>query len=214
MFISYLSVPVRELSLLFSRYIFLNGLFSGYLQSLFGIYSVRIENAGVRRPSGDDVQIQGIANPRAFRKVLQFFFLLHGGLKLIHSRTCNHVPKQLRYSWRPWKVLQIMIGLSVVYHFLGYSIIVDSKKHPKAQEISTGRDSLTWSSTDGAHLSIIMLIGYYLPCWMVWLPKFGGVQMNNYCQWEYLGHIASSRVHQLRLGSTYATAKSENPSTI
>ena len=44
--------------------------FSGYLQSLFGVYSLRIENVGVRRPPSDDVQIQGIANPRAFRKVI------------------------------------------------------------------------------------------------------------------------------------------------
>jgi hypothetical protein len=50
--------------------------FSGYLQSLFGVYSLRIENVGVRRPPSDDVQIQGIANPRAFRKVL-FCFELH-----------------------------------------------------------------------------------------------------------------------------------------
>ncbi|KAK9099590.1 hypothetical protein Syun_026635 [Stephania yunnanensis] len=39
----------------------------GFLQSFFGIYSVRIENVGVRRPQNEDVQIQGIANPRAFR---------------------------------------------------------------------------------------------------------------------------------------------------
>ncbi|XVF35175.1 hypothetical protein REPUB_Repub18cG0122400 [Reevesia pubescens] len=37
----------------------------GYLQSLFGVYSLRIENVGVR---SDYVQIQGIANPSAFRK--------------------------------------------------------------------------------------------------------------------------------------------------
>lgn len=43
---------------------------SGYLQSLFGVYSLRIENAGVRRPPSDDVQIQGVANPSDFRKVL------------------------------------------------------------------------------------------------------------------------------------------------
>lgn len=43
---------------------------SGYLQSLFGVYSLRIENVGIRRPPSDDVQIQGIANPSAFRKVL------------------------------------------------------------------------------------------------------------------------------------------------
>ncbi|XP_008785576.1 uncharacterized protein LOC103704165 isoform X2 [Phoenix dactylifera] len=42
----------------------------GYLQSFFGIYSVRIENARVRRPASDDVQIQGIAHPRAFRKAV------------------------------------------------------------------------------------------------------------------------------------------------
>lgn len=42
----------------------------GYLQSLFGVYSLRIENIGVRRPPSDDVQIQGIANPRAFRKAV------------------------------------------------------------------------------------------------------------------------------------------------
>ncbi|KAJ9183704.1 hypothetical protein P3X46_007520 [Hevea brasiliensis] len=42
----------------------------GYLQSLFGIYSLRIENVGVRRPPSDDVQIQGIANPSAFKKAV------------------------------------------------------------------------------------------------------------------------------------------------
>uniref|UniRef100_A0A7N2MU62 Reverse transcriptase zinc-binding domain-containing protein n=1 Tax=Quercus lobata TaxID=97700 RepID=A0A7N2MU62_QUELO len=42
----------------------------GYMQSLFGVYSLRIENVGVRRPPSDDVQIQGIANPRAFRKAV------------------------------------------------------------------------------------------------------------------------------------------------
>lgn len=45
-------------------------LLPGYLQSLFGVYSLRIENVGVRRPPSDDVQIQGIGNPSAFRKVL------------------------------------------------------------------------------------------------------------------------------------------------
>ncbi|KAI4335176.1 hypothetical protein L6164_013846 [Bauhinia variegata] len=42
----------------------------GYLQSLFGVYSLRIENVGVRRPPSDDVKIQGIANPNAFRKAV------------------------------------------------------------------------------------------------------------------------------------------------
>ncbi|KAL3535494.1 hypothetical protein ACH5RR_003955 [Cinchona calisaya] len=42
----------------------------GYLQSMFGVYSIRIENVAVRRPPSDDVQIQGIANPLAFRKAV------------------------------------------------------------------------------------------------------------------------------------------------
>lgn len=42
----------------------------GYLQSLFGVYSIRIENEGVRRPPSDDVQIQGVAYPGAFRKAV------------------------------------------------------------------------------------------------------------------------------------------------
>lgn len=42
----------------------------GYLQSQFGVYSIRIENIGVRRPSSDDVQIKGVANPHAFRKAV------------------------------------------------------------------------------------------------------------------------------------------------
>ncbi|XP_059431820.1 uncharacterized protein LOC132165325 [Corylus avellana] len=42
----------------------------GYLQSLFGVYSLRIENVGVRRPPSDDVKIHGIANPSAFRKAV------------------------------------------------------------------------------------------------------------------------------------------------
>lgn len=42
----------------------------GYLQSLFGVYSLRIENVGVRKPPGDDVKILGIANPNAFKKAV------------------------------------------------------------------------------------------------------------------------------------------------
>jgi len=47
-------------------------LFIGYMQSLFGVYSLRIENVGVRRPPSDDVKIEGVANPNAFRKVSFF----------------------------------------------------------------------------------------------------------------------------------------------
>ncbi|GKV24695.1 hypothetical protein SLEP1_g34278 [Rubroshorea leprosula] len=42
----------------------------GYLQSFFGVYSVRIENVGVRRPRSDDVQILCVANPTAFKKAV------------------------------------------------------------------------------------------------------------------------------------------------
>lgn len=43
----------------------------GCLQSAFGIFSIRIENAGLRRPlSVDDTQIAGVVNPKHFRKVV------------------------------------------------------------------------------------------------------------------------------------------------
>nr|XP_043627660.1 uncharacterized protein LOC122599246 [Erigeron canadensis]XP_043627661.1 uncharacterized protein LOC122599246 [Erigeron canadensis]XP_043627662.1 uncharacterized protein LOC122599246 [Erigeron canadensis] len=42
----------------------------GYLQSRYGVYSIRIENIGVTRPPSDHVQIQGIAHPQAFRKAV------------------------------------------------------------------------------------------------------------------------------------------------
>ncbi|CAN6470175.1 unnamed protein product [Victoria cruziana] len=42
----------------------------GYLQSFFGIYSIRIENLGVRRPASDDVHIQGIMNPKDLKKAI------------------------------------------------------------------------------------------------------------------------------------------------
>ena len=63
----FLGFAIISMFLQFKKYV---QLLSGYLQSLFGVYSVRIENVGVRRPPSDDVQIQGIANPRAFKKVL------------------------------------------------------------------------------------------------------------------------------------------------
>ncbi|KAL5206865.1 hypothetical protein ABZP36_035074 [Zizania latifolia] len=42
----------------------------GYLQSFFGLYSIRIENIGVRRPASDDIQIIGVAHPHDFRKAI------------------------------------------------------------------------------------------------------------------------------------------------
>ncbi|CAA7395602.1 unnamed protein product [Spirodela intermedia] len=52
----------------------------GYLQSFFGVYSMRIENAGVQRPASDYVKIQGVANPRAFRKaVLSYLAKIKSG---------------------------------------------------------------------------------------------------------------------------------------
>ncbi|OEL20704.1 hypothetical protein BAE44_0018279 [Dichanthelium oligosanthes] len=42
----------------------------GYLQSFFGVYSIRIENVGVRKPPSDDVKITGVAHPNDFRKAV------------------------------------------------------------------------------------------------------------------------------------------------
>ncbi|KAL6622484.1 hypothetical protein ACP70R_032363 [Stipagrostis hirtigluma subsp. patula] len=53
----------------------------GYLQSFFGVYSIRIESIGVRRPPSDDVKITGVSCPHDFRKVV----LLH----LLNMRKLN-----------------------------------------------------------------------------------------------------------------------------
>ncbi|KAF3330017.1 hypothetical protein FCM35_KLT05348 [Carex littledalei] len=42
----------------------------GYIQSYFGLYSIRIEYKGVRRPASDDVNIQGVAVPSDFQKAV------------------------------------------------------------------------------------------------------------------------------------------------
>ncbi|XP_015572914.1 uncharacterized protein LOC8259065 [Ricinus communis] len=76
----------------------------GYLQSLFGVYSVRIENAGVRRPPSDDVQIQGIANPRAFKKAV-LTQLSHIKSEIVSRQvsTIEDIPSlRLGHSSSPW----------------------------------------------------------------------------------------------------------------
>lgn len=60
----------------------------GYLESRFGVYSLRIENVGVRRPPSDDVQIQGITNPCAFRKAV-FMCLLNMRNETLSRKASN-----------------------------------------------------------------------------------------------------------------------------
>ncbi|MBA0690405.1 hypothetical protein Goari_008080, partial [Gossypium aridum] len=62
----------------------------GYLQSLFGVYSLRIENVGLRRPPSDDLQIQGMVNPSAFRKKWMLIYLpFHAHVKAVLTRLSN-----------------------------------------------------------------------------------------------------------------------------
>lgn len=42
-----------------------------HLQSVFGVYLIRIENIGVIKPRSYDVKITGVAHPHDFRKVLR-----------------------------------------------------------------------------------------------------------------------------------------------
>uniref|UniRef100_A0A0D3HVY3 DUF7642 domain-containing protein n=1 Tax=Oryza barthii TaxID=65489 RepID=A0A0D3HVY3_9ORYZ len=58
----------------------------GYLQSLFGIYSIRFENIGVRRPSSNDIKITGISHPHDFRKTC---FLKAVLVHLLNTRNLN-----------------------------------------------------------------------------------------------------------------------------
>uniref|UniRef100_A0A0D9Y0N3 DUF7642 domain-containing protein n=1 Tax=Leersia perrieri TaxID=77586 RepID=A0A0D9Y0N3_9ORYZ len=54
----------------------------GYLQSFFGIYSIRIENIGVRRPASDDIKIAGVIHPHDFRKAVLVHLLNTRNMKL------------------------------------------------------------------------------------------------------------------------------------
>lgn len=86
----------------------------GYLQSFFGIYSVRIENTGVRRPACDDVQIQGIANPWAFRKAVLTHLsnLMSEGFSRQHSTNEDQPTSVLSYSPAAW--LRLGTGLTSI----------------------------------------------------------------------------------------------------
>nr|KYP33945.1 hypothetical protein KK1_045154 [Cajanus cajan] len=71
----------------------------GYLQSLFGVYSLRIENVGVRRPPSDDVKIQGVANPNAFRKaVMMRLSNMRNEIFSRQASTLEDVPHNLMMS--------------------------------------------------------------------------------------------------------------------
>ncbi|KAL9314598.1 hypothetical protein ACSQ67_020050 [Phaseolus vulgaris] len=67
----------------------------GYLQSLFGVYSLRIENVGVRRPPSDDVKIQGLrtqmlSGSQKFLVVPVFLIKLIAWLMWNYSLQCFH----------------------------------------------------------------------------------------------------------------------------
>ncbi|XP_072996214.1 uncharacterized protein [Typha latifolia] len=79
----------------------------GYLQSLFGIYSVRIENVGVRRPASDDVKIQGIAHPRDFQKAVLTRVLSMRSEDLSQQASINQDPRTLVSGSIPGAWLQV-----------------------------------------------------------------------------------------------------------
>ncbi|KAK7304018.1 hypothetical protein RJT34_15005 [Clitoria ternatea] len=73
----------------------------GYLQSFFGVYSLRIENVGVRRPPSDDVKIQGVTNPDAFRKAVMMH--LSNMRNEILSRQVEDAPQLMMSPSKPFK---------------------------------------------------------------------------------------------------------------
>ncbi|WJX33862.1 hypothetical protein P8452_22031 [Trifolium repens] len=76
----------------------------GYLQSLFGVYSLRIENVGFRRPLSDDVKILGVANPNAFRKAVMM--RLSNIRNLIVSRQVSTLEDASHLTMSPSKSLR------------------------------------------------------------------------------------------------------------
>nr|KYP71992.1 hypothetical protein KK1_011277 [Cajanus cajan] len=89
----------------------------GYLQSLFNVYSLRIENVGVRRPPSDDVKIQGVANPNAFRKaVMMCLSNMRNEIFSRQASTLEDVPHNLMVSHSPCSA--IWVGNKSFYIFI------------------------------------------------------------------------------------------------
>lgn len=97
-----LTFPSFAIVLVFLRFKKLVSNVAGYLQSLFGVYSLRIENVGVRRPPSDDVKIQGIANPSAFRKVLLVIELV--------IVVCDFKKEGISLVYAPWCPFQAVLA--------------------------------------------------------------------------------------------------------
>ncbi|TQD93700.1 hypothetical protein C1H46_020704 [Malus baccata] len=126
----------------------------GYLQSLFGVYSLRIEHVGVRRPASDDVQIHGIANPSAFRKAV--LMRLSSMTNEVFSRqisTLEDIPnlkgspsKSLRYG-----DLVLLQKLEEVGSSVKRVQTILEEQHPQTPE-----------PTDGSVRRVLNLISYVL----------------------------------------------------
>ncbi|QCE13599.1 hypothetical protein DEO72_LG11g594 [Vigna unguiculata] len=121
----------------------------GYMQSLFGVYSLRIENVGVRRPPSDDVKIEGVANPNAFRKAVMIRLSNMRNEVSRQVSTFEDVPhhlmmsssKSLKHDYRPSREQVLMqkleeVGSSVKVenvHVILYCYLIngieDAKKH-------------------------------------------------------------------------------------
>lgn len=118
----------------------------GYLQSLFGVYSVRFENAGARRPPSDDVQIQGISNPDAFRKVVlahlsrmrketfsrQISSVEDASLRMMSPRATLTSPSSFKYDPSPHPSEMILQKLEEVGNSVKrlQSIVEDQHSYP------------------------------------------------------------------------------------
>lgn len=91
----------------------------GYLQSLCGVYSIRIENVGLRRSPNDDLQIQGIADALDFRKafLMRLSTLRSGALSRQASAVDDTSNFRIGYS----SVASISPSRSIRHYSLSHS---------------------------------------------------------------------------------------------
>ncbi|KAL6846982.1 hypothetical protein ACP4OV_022835 [Aristida adscensionis] len=73
----------------------------GYLQSFFGLYSIRIESIGVRRLPSDDVKITGIAHPHDFKKAVLVHLMNTRNLNFSTKASVSDDQHSIRGSWGP-----------------------------------------------------------------------------------------------------------------
>ncbi|KAI3894610.1 hypothetical protein MKW92_035426 [Papaver armeniacum] len=107
-------------------YITSNSKVKRYLRSYFGVYSIRIENVGVRSSSSDNVRIHCVANSREFRKVV-LTHLANLKSERVSRQSPSRTPRTMNMPSSGELILQKLECAERL------EILIEEQKHPKSQ---------------------------------------------------------------------------------